>query len=226
MRSCMRGTLLLCGTLLLISDRRNGTDSHDASRQTRLGMLPTVAENMPASSGLSNNTPAPACPLRPLRSSRMRRRRNAGSNRPSGGDRVIITSRHGANTLTGKRLNGPWLAKTRVGRVECVAVSYDMTMTLKVTDLASIHNGPAKDGAISGECKALLFPGRGIVYGNGDDPFAIEQRPLEWSWLVQVLSIPLPLPKVAKPGHSAADKSRSCNTAHALAAERRDPLRL
>ena len=102
-------------------------------------------------------------------------------------------------------------------------------LKLTVTGIATIHLDPTEDGAISGECKAVqILASSGTTgHGDGDNPLTIEQRPLEWSGLVQAHLTPLsPSPKVATPGYSAAHKMRSCNTAHALAAELGDPLRL
>ena len=94
-----------------IGDKRSATNSHDAPRETRIGVFLAVAKSLPGI-WMIIATPAPTCPLRPLRV----------SSSPSGGNRVVRIGQHGANVLTGKRLNGPRHGDLRVGRVERVAV--------------------------------------------------------------------------------------------------------
>ena len=62
-----------------------------------------------------------------------------------------------------------------------------MTNTLKVTctSIPMIHHDPAEDGAVSGECKTVACISRETAEGDGDDPMAIQQRPLEWSRFIQ-----------------------------------------
>ena len=113
----------LHAVMLLFGDRRSDANSNNASRQARIGMFLAVAKSLPA----KNTTPAPARPLRPLRLSIHPSGCECGSTRMKAVTVVtralqVCLSGHGANALTGKRLNGPRYEYTRAGHVGRVAV--------------------------------------------------------------------------------------------------------